>query len=278
MTGFARVEDEGFVWEIRSLNLRGLDIRLKLPDAFEDLESELRESVLEKVARGRVEGILRYEGSAQGEDQIDTDRLDLLRKLIARVQGEFLSSREPDPLDVLRWSGILTQRSAPTAGERETVKRAFYVLLDEFIAHRRREGCSMENVLRDRLDAIENTMSSIDQHRGRQVELVRQKLKQRISRLDVTVDPHRLEQEVAFLAQRADFDEERDRLLTHLKEMRACFTAEGASGRRLGFLAQEMGREANTLASKTVVPECATLAVDMKVLVDQIREQVQNVE
>lgn len=278
MTGFARIEDEGFVWEIRSLNLRGLEVRLKLPDAFEDLESELRETVLEKVARGRVEGFLRYEANAQAQDQIDAERLESLRKLIGLVQSEFPDSAQPDPLDVLRWSGVLTKRSTPSDDDRETVKRAFNLLMDEFIAHRQREGKSMENALCTRLDDIESTMSTIDQHRERQVELVRQRLKQRISRLDVEVDSQRLEQEVAFLAQRVDFDEERDRLLTHVNEMRACFGAEGAHGRRMGFLAQEMSREANTLASKTVVPECATLAVDMKVLVDQIREQVQNVE
>ena len=278
MTGFARVEDEGFVWELRSVNLRGLDLRFRLPDSLSDMEPELREIGSQKLSRGRVESSLRFDSSVGAEREIDFEQLKLLEQMCERLRPHFGKLPLPQPLDVLRWPGVLTTHKTPDDSDRDAVRRTFKQALDVMVASRRREGDALENTFKERLDSIERIVRSMDAHRESQVEMLRQRMLKKVARFDATVDNARLEQEVVLLAQRADFDEERDRLLSHVEDMRSCFGSDSAQGSRIVFLVQEMSREASTLAAKAVVPECSTMAVDMRVLIDQIREQAQNVE
>ena len=278
MTGFARVEDEGFVWELRSVNLRGLDLRFRLPDSLSDMEPKLREIGSQKLSRGRVESSLRLDSSVVTAREIEEEQLKWLETMTRKLRPHFGDMPLPQPLDVLRWPGVLSTQKTPDDSDRDAVRSAFQRAVEELIASRQREGSALEHTFKERLDSIEKIVRSMDDHRESQVEMIRQRMLKKVARFDATVDNARLEQEVALLAQRADFDEERDRLLSHVEDMRSCFDADDAQGSRIVFLVQEMSREASTLAAKAVVPECSTMAVDMRVLIDQIREQDQNVE
>lgn len=283
MTGYARVERQGpwgqVTWELRSVNHRYLDLQFRIPEEFRTLESELRQQAAARLARGKVEAQLRYTTNVDS-GAIDIDR-ERLQQLLAAVQIAGTMSGDansPDPLRLLAWPGVVRERPADFAPLLANAADLFGDAINDFTATREREGAQTQQHLLDRCSALQALTAQV---RARMPEVrgaALDKLRERCRELGVEVDPGRLEQELALIAQRLDVDEEMSRLGTHVDEVRRTLGRDDAIGRRLDFLMQELNREANTLSSKSQDAEMTRCAVEMKVLIEQMREQVQNVE
>jgi len=284
MTGFAAseitVESFRLVWEIRSVNHRYLDLGFRLPDELKSLEPMLRQRAGEILNRGKIESSLKLTrvGSAAGQTEVDPERLEALMRLAARVQAEYPEAGALSVSDILRWPGLLKVEEQSGEALLEPALRSFSDALEQLSAARMREGSRLVGLLHERLDAISALMSGVDELLVQSAPRYRDKLLERLTRLDVEVNPERLEQELALIAQRVDVSEEADRLRAHLSEIRDVLQQTEPVGRRLDFLIQELNREANTLASKVQDEELGRRAVDIKVLIEQMREQVQNIE
>ncbi|HSG88385.1 MAG TPA: YicC/YloC family endoribonuclease [Pseudomonadales bacterium] len=285
MTAFARGEratDQGLLAvEIRTVNHRYLDANLRIPEALRHCESLLRDRLRSQLERGKVDLTVRFERSDAAVDglALEGPRLDALVAALATVREHLGDGAGAvDPLAVLAWPGIIREAQP----DQDALVRDLTALTDgvlaELIAHRRREGARLAELIDGRLDAIEAIVEEVRGHADGLVAALRARLRERARDLAAELEPQRLEQEVALLAQKADIAEELDRLTTHVAEVRRSLAAGGPSGRRLDFLAQELNREANTLASKATQAGVALKAVDLKVLIEQIREQIQNVE
>jgi uncharacterized protein (TIGR00255 family) len=284
MTGFARAEAAGpwgrLAWEIRSVNHRYLDLSLKLPEDLRVIENDARQRLGARLSRGKVEAGLRYtrEGAQATPLMLDEDQLRALRRAVDTVNGAMGATSPPDPVRVLSWPGVVRTESADLA----PVQAAALGLLDgalvDFTQTREREGAKLSQYLHEKTAAIDVHVADV-RARLPQVRVQwAEKVRLRCRELGVDVDPARLEQEVVMAAQRLDVDEELARLTVHLAEVRKTLTREDAVGRRLDFLMQELNREANTLSSKSQDADVTRLAVDIKVIIEQLREQVQNVE
>ncbi|HEQ0006487.1 TPA: YicC family protein [Pseudomonas aeruginosa] len=279
MTAFARVEQAGthgtLSWELRSVNHRYLEPHLRLPDAFRDLEGAVREALRQGLSRGKVECTLRFAEETAGKSlQVDQERA---RQLVAAAEGVAALIRQPAPLDplaVLAWPGVLVADSADPQALNAAALEAFGQALEQLKAGRSREGLELAKLLNDRLDAMLVEVGNLRELVPTMLANQRQKILDRFAELD----PQRLEQELVLLAQKSDVAEELDRLATHVGEVRRVLKAGGAAGRRLDFLMQELNREANTLGSKAFDPRSTQAAVNLKVLIEQMREQVQNIE
>jgi uncharacterized protein (TIGR00255 family) len=284
MTGYARAEQQGpwgrLSWELRSVNHRYLDLQIKLPDEFRVLEPELRVLAGGKIGRGKVEAGLRLnrETAVTAAPEPDRARLRELRVALAVVGEELGALGTPDPMRVLAWPGVIRQDAAEVAPPLAEATALFQKALTDFADTRAREGERTAAFLRERLDAMATLVEKV-RARGPQVrDAWLDRLRARIADLGVEVEPQRLAQEVALAAQRADVDEEMARLASHFTEVRDTLARDEAVGRRLDFLMQELNREANTLSSKSQDAEMTRCAVEMKVIIEQMREQVQNIE
>ena len=280
MTAFGRFESPTLSWEVRSVNHRFLEVTFRLPEGLRTLEPSLRDVARTALGRGKVDATLRL---AEGEVglSVNINRPNMLRLLatLEQVRRDAPEIGHPDPLELLRWPGVLETGPTAAAGALEgEVRTGFEAAVAELVADRGREGAGIDAVLRAKLEEVETIVSEIRHLTATQATLVRDRLRGRIAELVDQVDQGRFEQEVALLAQKADVAEELDRLLLHVEGCRNSLAAEGRQGRRLDFLMQELNREANTVAAKAVPPECVERAVDLKVVIDQMREQVQNVE
>ncbi|EPO9974791.1 YicC family protein [Pseudomonas aeruginosa] len=283
MTAFARVEQAGthgtLSWELRSVNHRYLEPHLRLPDAFRDLEGAVREALRQGLSRGKVECTLRFAEETAGKSlQVDQERA---RQLVAAAEGVATLIRQPAPLDplaVLAWPGVLVADSADPQALNAAALEAFGQALEQLKAGRSREGQELAKLLNDRLDAMLVEVGNLRELVPTMLANQRQKILDRFAELKAELDPQRLEQELVLLAQKSDVAEELDRLATHVGEVRRVLKAGGAAGRRLDFLMQELNREANTLGSKAFDPRSTQAAVNLKVLIEQMREQVQNIE
>ncbi len=283
MTAFARVEQAGthgtLSWELRSVNHRYLEPHLRLPDAFRDLEGAVREALRQGLSRGKVECTLRFAEETAGKSlQVDQERA---RQLGAAAEGVAALIRQPAPLDplaVLAWPGVLVADSADPQALNAAALEAFGQALEQLKAGRSREGQELAKLLNDRLDAMLVEVGNLRELVPTMLANQRQKILDRFAELKAELDPQRLEQELVLLAQKSDVAEELDRLATHVGEVRRVLKAGGAAGRRLDFLMQELNREANTLGSKAFDPRSTQAAVNLKVLIEQMREQVQNIE
>ena len=283
MTAFARIEraigEDAVVWELRSVNHRFLDVQFRLPDSLREIETPLRELVRGRLKRGKVDCTLRVAALGRSRPvEIDTAVLHGLLATIQRLRGEVAGLSTPDALDLLRWPGVLVDREADTAAARAAATAAFGDALALLARERGREGAALEAIVVARLDDIERLARAIAERVGAFAGVARDRLLARVAELGASLDPMRLEQEVALLVQRGDVAEEIDRLRIHVATTRADLAGEGPHGRRLDFLMQELNREANTIASKSTLPEVTRDVVDLKVLIEQIREQVQNIE
>jgi uncharacterized protein (TIGR00255 family) len=284
MTGFATSEallgSHQLVWEVRSVNHRYLDLGFRLPEDFRLLEPKLRSLAGEAVKRGKVDCALKVSriGSDDAEAAIDLDRLEALKRLQETVLGRWPDARPFSMLEILRWPGVLKD----DAGQREALMApalsSFEAAIGSLRSAREREGRRLGELLTERLDAIETLMATVDGQLAEAAPRYRDRLRERLGKLDVEANPDRLEQELALIAQRTDVAEEADRLRAHLTEIRDVLEQAEPIGRRLDFLIQELNREANTLASKVQDDELARRAVDLKVLIEQMREQAQNIE
>jgi len=285
MTGFASVErqfDFGrLTWELRSVNHRYLELTLRMPEEFRVLEPEIRQALGEQLSRGKVDATLRFTPAAGGSGsalRLDAGLLEHLLGLYGEA-GERAGLRQPaDLMALLRWPGVIIEQ----APDPEPLKAAALELLTEAIAGmqsaRGREGAALAAAIRERLSGIEASVAQVRDWLPEIREALREKLLSRVADLPQPLDPGRLEQEVAFLAQKIDVDEELDRLDAHVSETRRVLERNDPVGRRLDFLMQEFNREANTLSSKSVDNRTTQVAVELKVAVEQMREQVQNIE
>ena len=283
MTAFARVEGAGangtLSWELRSVNHRYLEPHLRLPEAFRDLEGAVREALRQGLSRGKVECTLRFaEDNAGKALQIDSERA---RQLIAAAESVASLIKQPaplNPLEVLAWPGVLVADAADPQALNAAALALFNQALSELKNGRGREGTELAKLLDERLDGIVGEVAAMRELVPQMLAGQRQKILDRFSEMKAEVDPQRLEQELVMLAQKSDVAEELDRLSTHVTEVRRVLKAGGAAGRRLDFLMQELNREANTLGSKAFDPRSTQAAVNLKVLIEQMREQVQNIE
>jgi len=284
MTAFARqeldAETGSLVWEIRSLNHRYLELGVRLPEELRAMEPAVRERVGARLGRGKVECSCRYRAAASAAVPVDIDPDNLLRLLAAceDVAARMPQSDSLNPIEILRWPGVVREQSVDAA---PLIKNALALLeqtLDELLQSREREGEQIRKLLLQRCDAMSEL---VQQARSCLPEIqagLREKLQARLADLETTADPGRLEQELVIQIQKCDIDEEMDRLQGHIDEVRRVLGRDEPVGRRLDFLMQELNREANTLGSKSVAAVTTTISVELKVLIEQMREQVQNTE
>ncbi len=283
MTAFARNEQATahgtLSWELRSVNHRYLEPHLRLPEAFRDLEGAVREALRQGLSRRKVECTLRFaEESAGKQLQVDSERA---RQLITAAEQVAALIQQPaplNPLEVLAWPGVLVADSADPQALNAAAMKLFDQALGELKAGRAREGAELAKLLNERLDSILDEVAALRELVPQMLAGQRQKIETRFAEMQAELDPQRLEQELVLLAQKSDVAEELDRLSTHVSEVRRVLKAGGAAGRRLDFLMQELNREANTLGSKAFDPRSTQAAVNLKVLIEQMREQVQNIE
>ena len=283
MTAFARAEQAGehgtLSWEIRSVNHRYLEPHLRLPESFRDLEGAIREALRKGLSRGKVECTLRFAEDAAGRSmQVDHQRAD---QLIAAAESVAAMIKQPaplNPLEILSWPGVLVGDAADPQALNNTALQLFHQALEQMRAGRLREGEELARLINERLDAIGTETATLRSQVPQMLAAQRQKILDRCAEMRVELDPQRLEQELVMLAQKSDVAEELDRLGTHVTEVRRVLKSGGAAGRRLDFLMQELNREANTLGSKAFDTRSTQAAVNLKVLIEQMREQVQNIE
>ena len=285
MTGFARREAAGawgtLVCELRSVNHRFLETGFRLPEELRSLEPELRQGMMRDLKRGKVDCTLSYRAAQGAERALEIDP-EALQRLVARLRVVKAAmpdhAASVDALEMLRWPGVIRDADGGTEELLNAARALASQALTELIATRAREGVRLRELIEQRCNGL---ATLVEQVRARLPEVqarARTRLTERIAELAAAVDHDRLEQELAMLLQRLDVDEELDRLTAHIGEIRRVVGGNEPAGRRLDFLMQELNREANTLSSKSQDLDVTRAAVDMKVLIEQMREQVQNVE
>jgi uncharacterized protein (TIGR00255 family) len=286
MTGFARAERDAawgsVAWELRSVNHRYLETGLRLPEELRALETRFRQQVAARLKRGKVDCTLRVGWTAAGDRELALD-LELAARVAEAaesIRGRVGALAPPGTMDLLRWPGVVREQERDLEPVAELAADALAQALDELDAARHREGERLAVALADRCDAIAALVAQVRAALPAIRAGLRSRLLERLGTLDLEVEPQRLEQELAIQLGKMDVDEELDRLASHIAEVRRILAAgaDEANGRRLDFLMQEFNREANTLGSKSVDSETTRIAVELKVLIEQMREQVQNVE
>ncbi len=284
MTGFARQIAElpfgTLTCEIRAVNHRYLDVQFRLPDELRPKEVELRQCVSETVGRGKVDCTLHFRRAASAADDLMLNH-DLIRQLAARTAelGTLLPQvAPPGVLDVLRWPGVIEEPRIDTEPLYDAARELLSQTLAELAAMRGSEGQRLGAMLTARCDEILAIAASVRKRMPDVLAATRERQRERLNKLAVEAEPARLEAELALVSQKLDVDEELDRLESHIAEIRQILAADEPVGRRLDFLMQELNREANTLGSKSADTETTRAAVDLKVLIEQMREQIQNIE
>lgn len=283
MTAFARLEvkkDWGdAVWEIRSVNQRYLENFFRLPEQFRGLENTLREKLRQSLTRGKIECSLRIETKKQTNAELNLNK-ELANQVIQSLQWIKAQTGEGEInlTDVLRYPGVVEAQEQDLDAISQDLLTAFDDLLTDFIAMRGREGEKLNDIIQQRLDAIAVEADKVRSQMPAVLQWQRERLLQRFEDAQVNLDPQRVEQEMILLAQRVDVAEELDRLQMHVKETTNILKKGGAVGRKLDFMMQELNRESNTLASKSINADITASAVELKVLIEQMREQIQNLE
>jgi len=284
MTGFARESVETGIgtltWEIRAVNHRYLDVQFKVPEELRPKEQLFRQQASGALGRGKVECSLyfRREVDRDSELQLDTDLVELLGNRISEMTSKLPNVAAANPIEILRWPGVVLQTEIDTAPLFQHASALLDTALAAINTMRASEGERIAEMLESRCADIATISASVRSRMPEVLEATRARQKERIEKLDVEADPARLEVEIALVAQKIDVDEELDRLESHLVEIRDALSSNKPVGRRLDFLMQELNREANTLGSKSADSETTKAAVDLKVLIEQMREQIQNVE
>ena len=283
MTAFARLEvkkDWGdAVWEIRSVNQRYLENFFRLPEQFRGLENTLREKLRQSLTRGKIECSLRIEIKKQTNAELNLNK-ELANQVIQSLQWIKAQAGEGEInlTDVLRYPGVVETQEQDLDAISQDLLTAFDDLLTDFIAMRGREGEKLNDIIQQRLDAIAVEADKVRSQMPEVLQWQRERLLQRFEDAQVNLDLQRVEQEMILLAQRVDVAEELDRLQMHVKETTNILKKGGAVGRKLDFMMQELNRESNTLASKSINADITASAVELKVLIEQMREQIQNLE
>lgn len=283
MTGYATASAEldsgSLSLELRAVNHRYLDIQLRMPDELRCFESTMREAITAQLQRGKVECRINYAArSARSGAALNRELLQQLAAWNREVQTELPDAGTLSVADILRWNGVLETPSAPADELRAALLDLLQNVLLEFSAARAREGDKLKEFLLQRVEKIEALRNAVLPHVPAAIAAYEQKLITRLREAMLNAEDERIRQEITLFASKIDVDEELSRLSSHLTEMRRVLVQGGAVGKRLDFLMQELNREANTLGSKSVDAEVSRSAMEMKILIEQMREQIQNLE
>ncbi len=284
MTGFARGERATtaglLAWELRSVNHRYLEISLRLPEELRSIEGDLRRTIGAAARRGKVEAAcyLRPVVIAGRELKIDEALLDRVIENALAVQRRLGDAGTVDAVDLLRWPGVVRENEREAAPLAAVAQELLAETLAAFTTSRAGEGERIAEMLSSRAQAVSRIVDGVLRRLPEVQSRIKTKLSERLAALSAEVKDERLEQEIAILVQKMDVAEELDRLKSHVTELTSTLASGDAVGRKLDFLMQEFNREANTLSSKSQDVETTRSAVELKVLIEQMREQVQNVE
>ncbi len=284
MTAYGRAEHAG-EWgqascEIRSVNHRYLEMSIRLPEELRSLEQNIRDRISSKLKRGKVDCNIRYEQSTFTSSDLPVNQ-DLLDKLIETAQKTNESLKHPamlNPLELLRWPGVLDKDVPDPKAIGAEILKLVDQALEAVVDTRKREGEKIRELIQERCQKTKEIVSNVEKIMPDILNGIRTKLEQRAQELCTELDKDRLEQELLILSQKMDVAEEMDRLNAHIDEVSRVLNQEGPVGRRLDFLMQEMNREANTLGSKSAHLDTSNASVDLKVMIEQMREQIQNIE
>ena len=284
MTAFSRQQQEqewgSLTWEIRSVNHRYLETSVRLPESFRALENGVREAIRKRLTRGKVECALRFQSEAKisSDLHLNTKLIQQLVQANNEIEQITGTSISLNNMEVLRWPGVIEEQDFDKTSIEKQALSLFSAALDDLVATREREGAELQGFIQQRINSVREIVVCIRNKMPEILAKQKQNILDRLADLQAELEPTRLEQEVSLLAQKADVEEELDRLDSHLNEVERVLHAKGQKGRRLDFLMQELNREANTLSSKSIVVETTLNAVELKVLIEQMREQIQNVE
>jgi uncharacterized protein (TIGR00255 family) len=288
MTAFARQEIHSelatFTWEIKSVNHRYLETGFRLPDKLRQLEPQLRNKLRQSLTRGKVEASLRIEELTPENAELQLDEVLLQQLILANEKIEHLlgASKAISSMDLLRWPGVLSSGKADISDLETAALSSFDSLLAIFVESREREGIELEQMIVQRIHKVSDFVAVFRQNLPETLRLYREKLQSRLMQIleknTAKVDQDRLEQELVMFAQKVDIEEELERLETHAKEVLRLLNEGGSVGRQLDFLMQELHREANTTGSKSASAEQSQAVIDLKVCIEQMREQIQNIE
>ena len=284
MTAYARKEiNQSWgtaSWELRSVNQRYLETYIRMPEQFRTLEPIIRERLRGRLTRGKIECNLRFELDPASQHQELSLNEDLAKQVLSAVnwiKTEYKSG-DVNPIDVLRWPGVLSAKEQNLDAISQEILASLDEAINELIVVREREGEVLRDLIIQRLDSITTEVEKIRQWMPQILEWQKERLQNKLAEANIELDKSRLEQEIVLMAQRIDVAEELDRLMTHVKETYAILKKNEAVGRRLDFMMQEFNRESNTIASKSINADVTASAIELKVLIEQIREQVQNIE
>ena len=284
MTAFARQESstESYVlaWEMRSVNHRYLEINIRVPDSLRSIENSIRGAIRSNFTRGKIECHLRYQITENSSSSIKIDT-QLVSNLLSATEQIKILSEETSPLgmsEILKWPGVIIDNDSDSLALESDAISLFKKTMEDLKTSRAREGKELGSFIQARSHSVLEIIAKTRELMPQILTRERNQLLEKISKLKIDVDSSRLEAEIVLLTQKADIEEELDRLHTHITEVQRVLTLKESKGRRLDFLMQELNREANTLSSKSIVIETTRSAVDLKVLIEQMREQIQNVE
>lgn len=283
MTGFATTEIKqswgNAVWEIRSVNQRYLETFFRLPEAFRGLENTLRETLRQRLTRGKIECSLRLNLQRQNVTELHVNQT-FAQQVLQSLQWlkQQAGEGEISLNDILRYPGVVETPEPDVDAISQDLLIGFEQTLAEFLAARQREGEKIHGLMIQRLDAIQAEQEKVRSKMPEILQWQRERLLQRFEEINQSPDPSRFEQEMIYLMQKVDVAEELDRLALHVKETKSILHKGGAVGRKLDFMMQELNRESNTLASKSINADITNSAIELKVLIEQMREQIQNIE
>ena len=283
MTAYARREVKGewgsASWELRSVNQRYLETYIRMPEQFRSLEPVARERIRARLTRGKIECNLRFEPDTRAQTSLLLNEK-LAKQLVEAAQWVKMQSDEGeiDPVDILRWPGVMSAQEQDLDAIAAEIVMALDGALDDFIIARETEGQALKALIEQRLEGVSSEIVKVRAHMPEVLKWQRERLTTKLEEADIQLENSRLEQELLLMAQRIDVAEELDRLEAHIKETYNILKKKEAVGRRLDFMMQEFNRESNTLASKSINSEITTSAIELKVLIEQMREQIQNIE
>lgn len=283
MTAYARREIKGewgsASWELRSVNQRYLETYLRLPEQFRSLEPVVRERIRARLTRGKIECTLRFEPDSHAQSELILNE-ELAKQLVQAGNWVKMQSDEGEinPLDILRWPGVMSAKEQDLDAITSEIMGGLESALDDFIVARETEGQALKALIEQRLEGVSTEVSKVRTQMPDILKWQRERLVSKLEEASVQLENNRLEQELVLMAQRIDVAEELDRLDAHVKETYNILKKKEAVGRRLDFMMQEFNRESNTLASKSINAEVTNSAIELKVLIEQMREQIQNIE
>ncbi|NUU67671.1 YicC family protein [Enterobacteriaceae bacterium BIT-l23] len=283
MTAYARREIKGewgsATWELRSVNQRYLETYFRMPEQFRSLEPVVRERIRSRLTRGKVECHLRFEPDASAQSELILNET-LAKQLVQAANWVKMQSDEGEinPVDILRWPGVMSAKDQDLDAITAELLTALNGALDDFVVARETEGQALKSLIEQRLEAVSAEVAKVRAHMPEIMKWQRDRLVAKLEDAEVQLENNRLEQELVLMAQRLDVAEELDRLEAHIKETYNILKKKEAVGRRLDFMMQEFNRESNTLASKSINADVTNSAIELKVLIEQMREQIQNIE